>query len=202
MRGPASFLNEKTVEYILVPQLVSVLQAKYESVIPFHFWANREGGSRTSHMMIDGKFKLIVLYARRPKVYDINDDNISVKINTVLFERSKYFKSYDVSLIAGVPLISNFSKIRLTSKCAWFQIGDQGYDEVFLIDTKSGKKIDLAQIKQLSSQGIINLTGEKSQKYKWDEIIAIIKNIPNSENYRWHFMGERYKPVYILMRDD
>jgi hypothetical protein len=195
-----SFLNEKTVEYILVPQLVEILHTKFESVIPFYFWANREGGSRTNSMMMDNDYKLIVFYARRPKIYSSDDEFILVNINTLLFERSKYFEAYDIPLLAGVPLLSDFSKIRLKSKCEWFQIGTTGHDESLLLNTVSENKIDLPNIKKLDPHDIIGMIEQKSRRFEWPEIVSIIKNIQFSENYRWHFMGERYKPVYILLR--
>jgi hypothetical protein len=200
MPSLGSFLNEKTVEYILVPQLVEILHAKFECVIPFYFWANREGSTRTNKMMMHNDYKLIVFYARRPKIYSHDDERIQMKINTLLFERSKYFGIYDIPLLAGVPLLSDFSKMSLKSKCAWFQIGDSGYDESLILNTLSENTIDFPNIKKLEPSDVIGLIEQRSRKFEWAEIVEIIKNVKYSENYHWHFMGERYKPVYILVR--
>jgi len=40
---PKSFINERSAEYILVPNLKSILLEKFSTVTPLFPWATREG---------------------------------------------------------------------------------------------------------------------------------------------------------------
>lgn len=64
---PAGFMSERTAEYVLVPDIMHRLRQEFSSIVPFYYWASREGSVKVAHSY-SGHVRVVAAYARRPKI--------------------------------------------------------------------------------------------------------------------------------------
>lgn len=119
---PIGFLSEHSVEFVLVPRLISILSKTYSNIVPFYFWAAREGNSISQSCDTGEYLRLIAVYPRRPKVSHPHDSEILIKFNAVLFEKAREYEQFGIPVFAGVPRVSSIMDFRLNTPCTWFEI--------------------------------------------------------------------------------
>jgi hypothetical protein len=133
-----SFISEHTAEYVLVPSLVSQLAGQFQQIIPVFFWLTREGNTTAIELMGDARTQLLTAFPRRPKVSSRSQDRITMKVNRELLEYSVASANEGISVLAGVPLVSSLSMLRMESRCCWFELNPSAP-----IDTDSFVEIGL-----------------------------------------------------------
>ena len=107
-RQPELFMHS-----YLVPAIDRMLSLAGMQVVPIYFWKTREGNYLSQKCNMEKNFKVIAMYARRPKVVEPMQNDIEVKINNILFQRAFYLKQYGIPTIAGVPRISTIGELRI-----------------------------------------------------------------------------------------
>lgn len=100
-----SFVNERTREYKLVPGLEKALVPYCNAAMPMFFWKTREGGIRSRASFLGESFKVIAMFARRPKVHD-KSNALYATINDELLN----FAEHAINM--GVPKLGGFCAAR------------------------------------------------------------------------------------------
>jgi len=198
-----SFISEHTAEYILIPQIVHELEKDFDKVIPLYFWATREGGIMARASLRPFQYKVIALYARRPKIDLVGAEENLIRINDLLFERAKTFGARGIPVIAGIPLLSDLNSLRLNSKCLWIHLADTGYQQDIKIDIHN-PLIENNHFSLINPGEFKPLVNEKCNPIPGEEVIDIMRSAKNGFNSQ-HWSGlfnEQYKPVYILIGVD
>lgn len=122
MKNYSSFISEHTAEFILVPKLVSILREKYNTVVPIFPWLTREGGKLSNNIHGDDKFKVLILFPRRPKINISLSNQILIKINENLVSAANEFSEVNIPVISGCPVIRDFWNINDDPKCIWINL--------------------------------------------------------------------------------
>lgn len=196
----SSFISEHTAEYILVPDLVRRLAPDFQEVIPIFFWATREGNSTAAMTMFETSVRILSAFARRPKI--LAEDRIMMKINPELVQYSRISADAGIPVLAGIPLVSSLSLLRLSSKCSWYELGNTGesYVEVML----DGKAVSEQHVRNQFTTPLddkqIREMASRSPVMTWASAVATIRAIRSQQSAFTHypFFGG-YKPFHLLL---
>lgn len=209
--SPTSFMSEHTAEYLLVSKLSRALSSSFGRVIPFFYWASREGCEMAKDCLSEGNVQLISVFARRPKIDVPNQKSIRIKINEVIFEVARSLEEVGVPVFAGIPQISSFISYTLDAPCLWFSISNgaaiRDVEFNLLLSDGTHSPIDDHQVVgPLSNDEIIDHIHKYSRIRPASTIIDCCKIVRQSLIHRigWShfssFMGG-YKPVYFVLTD-
>lgn len=206
----SSFINEHTAEYYLVPQICKMLSSSKYQAIPFYYWKTREGANMSKLSDQGNNARLIVVYARRPKVELPGQNEIIVKLNYSLFQTSVVFNEYDVPVFAGVPLASSIMELSLDTPCSWFYLNPKQIpDDDLIFSISKKRKFSDAEIepyvKNINESNLFEIIFDKTATntwVKWIETINIaswqIQEHNDSFNPFFQWFGI-YKPFYVAL---
>lgn len=210
---PSGFMSEHSAEYVLVPDLACQLQAQFGRVVPFFFWARREGG-RIAKESYSGSVRLLAAYARRPKVDYPSDPVITVKFNDLLFERAWQLNRIGIPVLAGVPCVSSLAELRLGVQCAWFHIEpshQQWEDSLARIPLATPSQTELARPDTpirgpLHRDDVVQLAATRTHPMLWREALEHIRQVNRGDAdglfiRRWFGPFAPYKPFYLALLD-
>lgn len=205
-----AFISEHTAEYILVPNIVSILANRFIKVIPFYFLTTREGSNISRACDPYYPVRLVNVFARRPKVDFPGQAYIDVKFNSTLFDVASNSANAGIPMLAGVPLVSSLMDLSLATPCAWFSLlGKEGSDVCYRLALDGS--IDDRSLRSSAVRGplyeneIIELALESSRKMPWHEAVENLRMIRRGakrhESY-WFMFGGRYYPFSLMLLDD
>jgi hypothetical protein len=115
-------MSEHTAEYVLVGDLVRRLSPAFPNVISMFFWATREGNRTAIKSMAELNLRLVMCFARRPKIEHAEGDHILMKINPELVHYSNASAALNIPVLVGLPMVTSLSSLRLNSPCHWFDL--------------------------------------------------------------------------------
>lgn len=202
MKPVTSFISEHSAEYLIVPKLLQILAADFETVIPLFFWATREGGIWARESLRQNSFKVLALYPRRPKIQCVGAAQVYLKLNQMLFERSSEFEKKGIPVIAGLPLVSDLMECKAGATCLWLLVHPGGTEEEMeisihdpVIHSSSASSIAGGDFKAVIAKYCRSIGGE--------ELIGIFRQarFGFNEYARFSMFNDLYKPTYILIAD-
>ena len=109
-----SFISEHSAELSLVPHLKMELEKHFNTVAPVFPWFNREASKISRQVHNNDRFKILVLFPRRPKLDHSENKNVFITINEDLLNFKNFASTHDIPVIAGCPISTNFWEL---SKC-------------------------------------------------------------------------------------
>lgn len=200
-----SFINERTLEYKLVPDLQKALEPHCNAAMPMFFWKTREGGIRSRASSIGESFKVIAMFARRPKVHD-KTNVLYATINDELLT----FAEHAISM--GVPTIGGFCAARDLREI-------NSAHPIWIPLLKSDEAMHLLRWNESdSSGGSLSTYDSKTASFKTGELPEAIlprcepmsfgaaidtmdrlRSVLNREAVLPYYYGSSYKPVYMLI---
>ena len=201
----SSFMSERTAEYILVPSFIHALANSFKSITPFFYWSTREGNKLSRECSTKGKFRLVAMFPRRPKLTTPNSKVISAKINDTIFARVPSYNYHGISVFSGIPCVSSILKYTRDTKALWFLLNDDGKQDAYVdILVPSGEVVSLDPgiNGPLSSKEIIN--NISNRLFTWSDIIDTLQEIKRETkgiSYSRWFFDTTYKPVYFVLRE-
>ena len=208
-KNSTSFMNERSLEYVIIPELIKILSASGNSVAPIFYWKSREGGAQSACAHNGKNVRVVALFARRPKI-NKNPNIIDGKINWQLINFAKEAKKF------GIPSVAAFcagrSLFELTpSRTHWielrgkstrndihFSLQDHGgvtslvCDDGTLIST-----IDRANMAQ-SITAASEIMSFATAMHIMDTLRHFLTNNPHHSNFLFSYS---YKPVYLLIEE-
>lgn len=200
-----SFISEHSAEYILVPDLATVLYKKYSSVVPIYFWATREGGRLAAASMKASQVRLVTAFARRPKTSNPGDSDLILKINTTLLQAAAAGARLGSPVFAGVPLTTDLMRLQIGIPCAWFALLGKGqyagdvYIRLSLTEERHNPSNKAGLIKgPLTENEIVDIVSRKATPMKWADAVETMKILRRSEKeYGWYMGG--YRPFFLII---
>lgn len=206
---PKSFVNERSVEYILASNLADELSAEYGTVVPIFFWKTREGSKAAAEGMIGRGVRLLTVFARRPKIFHPDDLAVIMKVNRMLFRAAD--ASYEVGspVFVGIPLASSLLQLTMQAHCLWFRlpltngvVGDMEFTIPVDGSLATGSvpplegPLDTLEIFEAARAGRAML---------WHDVVVAMGNIRDSSSNSGHWLlggGGCYRPFFILLGTD
>jgi hypothetical protein len=200
---PISFIGEHTAEYFIVPSMIEILSIRFDKVIPFYYWSDREGSTLGHECGVEMEVLLIAAFPRRPKVKYPNQEEITVKFNKLLFEAAGVGKQLGVPVFAGVPVVSSFLHLVRGTKVAWFKLSGSDNSTLELQCTLQTEMLDVRfeNVTDVIS-GPLNQTEMleeigRAEILNWSDMLEAARAIRYASIKRSHFwLGGRYKPVF------
>ncbi len=207
MPEPISYICERSAEYALIPELVRKLKEIYSFVTPIYPWMTREGSrfSREYHAAV--KFKVLGVYARRPKLLNADDDLIHVKVNQEIVISAAVGRSLGIPMIAGCPLARNLIELGCCEKFLWLdlkKISPSDGDFTIVVDEASHKNsFERYVIDDLAE--ILRTVELEARQIDLNTLVESVKTIAMAGKgygayHPFAYMGG-YKAVYLLMAD-
>lgn len=197
----SSFISERTAELITIPALLKSLKPYYPKITPLFYWISREGGKMSRGSFADIPVKLLALYSRRPKVDQPGAGFIDIKLNEILFDRTRQFSSKGIPVIAGFPLVDKLEDLQIDAACMWIKINPEGSEAVLSVSINE-RYISPAGTEILDAGQIAELIGQ-SRSFSWSEAMDQINEVrrqPIAEGrYSFYLSGDLYKPVYLVI---
>ena len=190
-----SFINEHSVEFSLVPHLKKELEKSFDFVVPLFPWLNRETSNISKHVHHNDTFKILVIFPRRPKIEQGDSKNVYVTINEDLLSFKKFANDYDVPVIAGCPMVTNFWELSKCTNHVWIEINKKTTN-TYLNQISSGQ--NKKGVKKLSVSSIVQMVN-KSKLFSIDTFQEFLENSKNVMPGVFLF-GPRYKPTYFLIK--
>src|SRR5688572_20787463 len=179
---PSSFINERSAEMILVPNIINALVVHHFKVTPIYYWVSREGGSLSRGCFADTEVKVLALYARRPKVDYTGMNRLFVKLNEMLFVKAEIYRSKGIFAFAGVPLADSLDSLLLSVPCVYFSIANGGNEDLIEIHLSEERNPTKVLPYQLSINEIV-ANVERLPKLEWKQALKLISEM-RSHDYR------------------
>lgn len=198
MAKPTSFISERSAELILVPQLVQLLTPYYPRITPLYYMATREGSLNSRVDFKAAGFKILAMYARRPKVFHPGSGMITMKVNQQLFDHSTFLAEKGIATIIGIPLADTLEQINPDTPSRWFKLDNHGTESLLHIHKQAALVDKVLGITPIESAHIAE-SAQCGRTYNhWTQIIHLLKNGPRP--YQWtRFFGYIYKPIYFIL---
>lgn len=200
-----SFISERTAEYVVVPSMAKILSNAYGKVIPLFFWVSREGGN-VSKNSFNEMVRVVALYARRPKLNHVFDDNIQIKFNQILFDRRDFFYEKGITTLCGAPICNSLSSFAYETSIKWFYLKAHGNETTIDFEINNlSRKITNENVVILNENEVLEIVKNESQLMRWDDAINTIRELKNrgKQYARWGYVsglfGDLYKPVFLVL---
>jgi hypothetical protein len=196
-------MSEHSAEYALVPDLARRLAPSFPESIPLFFWSSREGRV-TTLATNEQRVKIVIAFARRPKVDRRNPNFIHMKINSQLLEYAASSREFGIPVLAGMPLISTLADFRIDVPCSWFDLNSFAASEtdVLLAMNRAGhlSTISKQQFPNLSplDDASIQKIAKNSASLTWLNAADKLKELRSRNDGRFLFFGG-YKPFQMAL---
>lgn len=171
------FSNEKSAEYVVIYDLYCKIKDKCSLFYPIIYQSKRDDTLISLQNDIDD-LRLIICFARRPKVNNIRDEIIEITFRETLFKHADYFYNEGVDSIIGIPVGSKIEEVGFGAKCKWFYPKKHsGCSFSYCLVNKSSlnciKESD--NVNELEEDEIFDIM-QKTKKWSWHEILELLKN--------------------------
>jgi hypothetical protein len=201
---PKSFINERSAEYVLVPNLKSMLHEKFGIVTPLFPWLTREGGTLSKHIHEDGTFRMIGLYARRPKLVSTGT-TITIKLNRQILMGAKQGEDLGIPIIAGCPLVKDFWELGGNPQCVWIRLDQDSNDDIEIEIANFSKSINhLSSLIFQRKADLLEFLTDRAGLMNLNEAMTNITTIKQAswgfERRGWLASVIGYKPVYFILK--
>lgn len=195
MPRASSFANEHTIGYFMIPLVLAEFATKFRMVTPVYYMATREGSRQARSSFTQAPFKLMAMYARRPKLSEKHLGRIEMKVNQILFDRSDYLRHEGIPTIIGMPLAENITDVHEKLNMRWFELLEGGVETQFQIPRDAGVEFAAGSIVATNLPAFgTNLKFSKVFN-SWEEASGILRNGPGFHG----FYGYSYKPIYFIL---
>lgn len=202
---PKGFISEHTAEFVLVSEAVDAFAALCSKVIPISFWASREGRAKVSSERMC--FRVVSVFARRPKVISSADQVVIVKINRALFEYAAAAEQFGIPTLAASPLVASLDRLHIGCESVWFRLCDNGEREDFCLEVPLEKsRLQAAKRENVSGPSeikeISRRVADSAERLSWQEVVRRLRELKNAAGPSGFMFGPAtYKPFHLLLVD-
>lgn len=187
-----SLMSEHSVEYCLVPRMLSILKQKYQDVTPIFPAMMREFGKK-SYENQNAEFRVLALFPRRPKIQKDFSFGLYVTISQELLDFEAFMRKEGMATIAGCPMAWTIWDLSREPNISWLDISHDSLGEYL-------NRIDCEKVTGaiLKDQEILRRVSE-SKVFSLDglgDAVRLYRKINGSA----FIYGPKYKPVFFLAR--
>jgi len=203
-------MNERTLEFALVPLVQTALKEHFDRAVPIYFWKSREGNRHSLAIHGDRPVRLLALFGRRPKMA-AGGVAIEGKLNYQLLEFAKQAHEFGIASIAGFSPVTALFDLAKHPTIYWILLSqvkqDNEWGDVLfhsvpttggetLIDT-SGLPLPVVSTADipLAVRDTSNVMSFAAAVEAMSELRSTLSG--NGGFFPW--LGSGYKPVYFLI---
>ncbi|MGN7875946.1 hypothetical protein ACTJKJ_20500 [Roseateles sp. 22389] len=201
----SSFFTERTAEYAILPPLLAYLRQRFGAAVPMYFWATREGNSVAQERHSGRRFRVLVVFARRPKVLD--GHHMLGKINRELFEFADRAGKHRIPSVAAFPAVSDLFELGRDFQTYWFPLaGLPHQDAVFKVSLSRPdlrpEPLDGFRLEPWELEDVGDAV-EVAPVLTWRDAVCAIRDVRHAHRIvpDMGFIGggSSYMPVYVLV---
>ncbi len=188
----SSYCSERTVEYMLIPQLVKILEQHFDVVVPIYSLATREFTKLSRSLHSGESFQVLALFPRRPKLTGKGECDITVNYGLDHFQ--DITESYGIPVILGCTNATNYWELANKDNCIWLNMSlfrEEGYITPL-------KTIMCRYPEAVYTESSLIDLAVKSKYITIDELADIAREGRMVLGHNWY--GPRYRPVYVLLK--
>jgi hypothetical protein len=202
-----SIFTERTAEYAILPPLISYLRQRFGGAVPMYFWATREGSNAAQERHANQRFRVLVVFARRPKLLD--GQNVFGKINRELFEFADRAVVHGIPSVAAFPVVKDLFELGRNFETRWFPMAGQLHQDTRFKVHLSRPDIEpepLDGCQQLPFWELHDLGNAvaAASVLIWPDAMRVIRDVRHAHRVIpgvGFFGGGSYMPVYVLVPD-
>lgn len=206
----SSFMNERTLEFALVPAMQTALEEHFGRAVPIYFWKSREGSRHSLAIHGDRPVRLLALFGRRPKI-TTGGVAIEGKLNQQLLRFAKQAHELGIASIAGFSPVTALFDLAEHPTMYWIllwqmkQIDERGDVFFHSVSATSGEKlIDTTglPLPVVSTAAISLAVQETSNVMSFAtavEAMSQLRSALSGDGGFFPWRGSNYKPIYFLI---
>lgn len=200
-----SFFSERTAEYSILPTVVTYLRQRFGAAAPMYFWSTREGNTVAHEVHAGRRMRVLVVFARRPKVW--RGAVLLGKLNAELFGFAQRAEQHGLPCFAGFPAVRSVLELGEDFRTHWFPlIGEERDDLYFQVDLSQPHLAPTAMdghALQTAELGDLGDAVENARVLPWSDVIKAIRSVrhPQQRTSYGDFFGggSLYAPAYVLV---
>lgn len=201
----SSFFNERTAEYVIVPDLQRHLSRRYGWAIPLFFWRSREGNATAKLLNGALRVRVLAVFARRPKCSGVANC-VTGRINFELLEYCEHAKAAGIFSFAAFPAVGDLLALSHNPTIFWLALDEAGEFTDFMVqipDASGAPSVVMGRgPRQLSLDDIFDGIESRSRDYSYEEAMDVIGKLRSLRHgiptHFFYSMGG-YRPVYFLL---
>ncbi len=203
----SSIFTERTAEYAILPPLLSYLRKRFGAAVPMYFWATREGNRVALERHASQRFRVLAVFARRPKV--LNGQNMLGKINQELFAFADRAVAHGLPSVAAFPAVSNLFELGHTFQTYWFPLAGLPHQDVHFkvhlssTDIRPGP-LDACQLTSWEIEDVGDAVAA-APVLIWRDAMRAIREVRHTHrvipSVGFIGGGGSYMPIYVLVPD-
>lgn len=200
----ASFFNERTGEYALIPILQRHLAQHFGWAAPLFYWGNREGSraARVAHDQL--QMRVASVFVRRPKVSS-TPGHIDCKINQELIEYHQNALASGIFSFAAFPVVDSIPGLWSEPRVLLLRL-DQVSEVTFSVGLSlardCGQNLDRLIEHEITFKDVMERISRKSIIFSYADAMKRIAELRSGHRGGrlgfLHMVGG-YKPVYFLL---
>jgi hypothetical protein len=206
----SSLMNERTLEFALVPVVQKVLEEHFDRAVPIYFWKSREGNRHSLAIHGDRPVRLLALFGRRPKI-TAGGAAIEGKLNLELLWFARQAHELGIASIAGFCPVTTLFDLAKHPTMYWVLIWqvtqEDGWRDVLFrsVPTATGEKLidtNGLPLPVVPTEDISLAVHETSKVMSFAVAVEAMSQLRSAltgggGSYPWWRSG--YKPVYFLI---
>lgn len=187
-----SLMSEHSVEYCLIPRMLTILEKCYKNVTPIFPAMMREFGKK-SYEHQNSYFRVLALFPRRPKIKNYDQSGVYVTISHELLAFESFMSGVGITTIAGCPMARTIWDLSACPKIFWIDIAHGSMDKYL-------NRIDCDSVlgAAVSEQDILKRLSE-ARMFSLDSLGDAVRTY-RAINGCAPIYGPRYKPIFFLAR--
>jgi hypothetical protein len=203
-------MNERTLEFALVPVAQAALEEYFDRAVPIYFWKSREGNRHSLAIHGDRPVRLLALFGRRPKMA-AGAATIEGKLNQQLLDFAKQAHELGIASIAGFSPVTALFDLAKHPTMYWILLSqvkqDDGWGDVLFrsVPTSGGETLidtNGLPLPVVSTADIPLAVRDTSHVMSFAtavEAMSELRSTLSSDGGFFPWWGSNYKPVYFLI---
>lgn len=206
----SSLMNERTLEFALVPVVQKALEEQFGRAVPIYFWKSQEGNRHSLAIHGDRPVRLLALFGRRPKM-TAGSASIEGKLNQQLLCFARQARELGIASIAGFcPVTALFDLTKHPTMywvLLWQVKQEDGFVDVLfrsVLTTNGEKLIDTTglPLPVVPTEGlplVVRRTSNIMSFAKAVEAMSQLRSTLGTDGGAFPWWGSSHKPVYFLI---
>jgi hypothetical protein len=201
--APTAFACEHTIEYVLLFDLKRVLDPLSLRIVPFFYWASREGSSAGRRSFAESTLRLIAIFPRRPKV-EADTERVLLKFNAQVQQDAVALGRAGIPAICGAPRARALDECYLGCRCVWFSISEAAEFGDVVVSLEPGAAISSQfPISDPLCEKSLQDLFSRAVTFSWREAVDVLATTKPGRGTGFRPWGPHgYKPFYLAVSDE
>ena len=187
-----SLMSEHSIEYCLVPRMLTILKQSFQDITPIYPAMMREFGKR-SYKNQNAFIRALAMFPRRPKITNDFSSEIYITINQELHAFEDFMRAIGVPTIAGCPMVKTIWELSCDPEICWIDIRhaslNKYLNEINYEETSGALLTEQEILRRVSESQLLSIES-------LGDAVRTFRGISGGS----YIYGPQYKPVFFLIK--